>query len=191
MADFSSAPESRALARLKELHRADRAPPDFRVLVAQRLARLETPARKRASLRKGGIGVLLLAAAAAALVLQVRSDRARVTPLPEQPAAARAAGLVSLSGAAVPGSLRWRSGGAPDGSGQLECRYLFLLEPEGGAPIRVRWTRCEFPSELRERTQRRSSDVSGPLQVFVAGRWSAPGELEATEIRVLSRATEP
>jgi hypothetical protein len=190
MAEFSSSPESRALARLKELHHAEQVPPDVRVRVAERLARLEAPAPKRALLRRGGIGLLLLAAAAA-VALEVRSDRARVMPLPEQPAASRATELVSLSGAAVPGSLRWRGGGAADGSDQLECQYVFSLEPEGGAPIRVRWTRCEFPGELRVHMRRRRSPASGPLRVFVAGHWSAPGQLEATEIRVLSRATEP
>ena len=192
MAEFSSSPESKALARLKEFHRADRVPPDFRVRVAERLARLEAPAPKRALSRRGGVGLLLLAAAAA-VVFAVRSERTWITPLPEQPPAPRATGteIVSLTGAAVPGSLRWRGVAAADGSDQLDCQSLFLLESEGGAPIRVRWTHCEFSGELREYTKRRSSAASGPLRVFVAGRWSAPGELEATEIRVLSRATEP
>lgn len=189
MAEFSSSPEARELARLKELHRAEEAPPDFRALVAQRLTRLEAPPPRGALSRRGGIGLVVLTAAAV-VVLTVRSDHTRIAPLPEQPAAHRAAGLVSLSGVAVPGSLRWRSGAAADGGAQLECQYLFSLEPAGSAPIRVRWTRCEFPGELRECTQRPSSAVSGPLRVFVSGRWSTPGQLEATEIRVLSRAPD-
>ena len=193
MAELSSWSKPTALARFKELHRAEEAPPDFRVLVAERLARLEAPAPRSALSKRRGVGLLLLASAAAVAVvaLGVRSDHTRVTPLPEQPAASHAAELVSLSGAAVPGSLRWRSGAAAEGSQRLECQYLFSLQPEGGAPIRVRWTRCELPSELREHTQQSRSAMSGPLRVFVAGRWSAPGQLEATEIRVLSRATEP
>jgi hypothetical protein len=179
------------LARLKELHRAEEAPPDFRVLVTERLARPDAPAPRSVLSRRGGIGLLLLAAATAAVALGVRSDRTRVSLLPEQPAASRTAELVSLSGTAVPGSLRWRGSGAAQGSERLECQYLFSLEPEGGAPIRVRWTHCDFPSELREGTQRPRSALSGPLRVFVAGAWSAPGQLEATEIRVLSRASEP
>jgi len=190
MAESASSPESRALARFKELHRAEEAPPDFREHVAERLARLEAPAPKGARSRPGSIGLLLLAAAAV-VVLALRRDHERVTLLPEQPAARRTTELVSLSGAAVPGSLRWRSGAAADGSEPLECQYLFSLEPEGGAPIWVRWKRCEFPGELREASQRRSSAVSGPLQVFVTGHWSVPGQLEATEIRVLPRVTEP
>jgi hypothetical protein len=138
------------------------------------------------------MGLLLLAAAAAAaaVALGVRSDRRQVSLLPEQPAALRTAELVSLSGTAVPGSLRWRGAGVGEGGERLECQYLFSLEPQGGAPIRVRWTHCDFPSELREGTQRPRSALSGPLRVFVAGGWSAPGQLQATEIRVLSRATE-
>jgi hypothetical protein len=106
MVEFSSSPESRALARLKELHRREQVPPGFRLRVAKRLERLEAPAPKRTlngagtprtpSPWRGGIGLLLLAAAAA-VGLQVRSDRTRVTPLPEQPAAPRAAELVSAS----------------------------------------------------------------------------------------------
>ncbi len=95
MADFSSSPESRALARLKELHRTELAPPDFRLRVAERLERLKEPAPKRALPGRGGIGLLLLASAAA-VGLQVRGDRTRVTPLPEQ-RAAPAAELVSPS----------------------------------------------------------------------------------------------
>ncbi|HVZ36382.1 MAG TPA: hypothetical protein VG963_28330 [Polyangiaceae bacterium] len=188
MAELSSSPESRALTRLKQWHRADRAPSDFRTRVAERLAQLEAPARRRALSRRGGMGLLLLAAAAA-VALAVRADRMRVTPLPEQPAALHTADIISLSGAAVPGSLRWHSGGAADGSNQLECQYWFSLELQGSAPIRVHWKQCEFPRELHDDTQRRSSPVTGPLRVFVSGRWSAPGQLEATEIRVLSRAT--
>ena len=193
MPELSSSSKPTALARFKELHRAEEAPPDFRVLVAERLARLEAPAPRSAFSKRRGIGLLLLASAAAiaTVALRVRSDHARVTPSPEQPAASHAAELVSLSGAAVPGSLRWRSGAAAEGSQGLECQYLFSLEREGGPPIRVRWTRCEFPSELREHTRQPRSVVSGPLRVLISGRWSAPGQLEATEIRVLSRATEP
>jgi hypothetical protein len=190
MAEFSSSPESKALARLKEFHRAEEAPPDFRVLVTERLARIHAPAPHGGLSRWGGIGLLLLAAAAA-VVFVMRSDDTRVTLLPEQPAAHRTAEPVSLSGAAVAGSLRWRGGMAADGSGQLECQYTFSLAPEGSAPIRVRWARCEFPGELREYTQPPKSALPGPLRVFVTGRWSAPGQLEAAEIRVLSRTTEP
>ena len=190
MAEFSSSPESRELARLKKLHRAEEAPPDFRVLVAERLARLQAPAPKGALSRRGGIGLLLLAAAAA-VVLALPGDHTRVTLLPEPSAAPRNAERVSLSGAAVSGSLRWRGIAAADGSNQLDCQYVFSLEPDGSAPIRVRWTQCEFPGELREVTQRRSSAVAGPLRVFVAGSWSAAGLFEATEIRVLPRDTMP
>jgi hypothetical protein len=190
MADFSSSPESRELARLKELHRAEAAPAGFRAVVAERLARFEAPAPKEGFSRWGSIGLLLLAAAAA-VVLTVRRDDTRFTLLPEQPAASGTAEFISLSGAAVPGSLRWRSTAATDGSGQLDCQYLFSLEPEGSAPIRVRWTRCELPGELREYTQQPRSALPGPPRVFVTGRWFAPGQLEATEIRVHSRTTEP
>ena len=96
MVEFSSSPEARALARLKELHRADEAPPDFRALVAERLARLETPAPKSALSQRGGIGLLLLAAAAA-VVLAFPTDHKRVTPVPEQPAARHATAAPSHS----------------------------------------------------------------------------------------------
>jgi hypothetical protein len=91
MAEFSSSPESRVLARLKELHRMEPAPADFRERVAERLARLEAPAPKLMLWRRAGTGLLLLAAAAA-VVFAVRSDHRRVTPLPEQAAAPRATG---------------------------------------------------------------------------------------------------
>jgi hypothetical protein len=190
MAEFSASPEARALARLKELHRAEQVPPDVRARVAERLARLPAPPPKSALLRRGSIGLLLLAAAAG-VALELRSDRTRVTPLPEQPAALRTAELVSLSGTAVPGSLSWRGGGAADGNKQLDCQYVFSIQQESGAPIRVRWARCEFPRELRQRMQRRSSTQEAPLRVFVVGRWSAPGQLEATEVPVFSLGTEP
>jgi hypothetical protein len=103
MADFSASREASTLARLQELHRAEQAPPDFRVRVAERLARLEAPAPRRALSRRGRIGLLLLAAAAA--VLMVRSERTRVTLVPEQPTALRTAEVVG-----APGS---HPGGAP------------------------------------------------------------------------------
>ena len=188
MAEFSSSPEARALARLKELHHAEEAPPGFRRLVARRLVRLEAPTPEGAPSRRVCIGLSLLAAAAAVL-LAVRSERTRIVLVQEPPVATPAAELVSLRAATVPGSLRWRGGAAADGSGQLDCQYLFSVEPEGSAPIRVRWTQCEFPGELREATQRRSSAVSGPLRVLVTGRWSAPGELDAMQLRVLPPAS--
>lgn len=97
MTEFSSSPASRTLARLKVLHRADQAPPNVRTRVVERLERLEAPAPKRALSRRGSIGLLLLAAAATAVGLEVRSEHTRITPLPEQPAANRAAELVSQS----------------------------------------------------------------------------------------------
>ena len=69
MIEFSSSPAASALTRLKELHRADEAPHDVRVRVAQRLQRLEAPASRRALAVRSGVGVLLVAAAAAPMVL--------------------------------------------------------------------------------------------------------------------------
>ena len=86
MVEFSSSPAAGVLAQLKELHRAEEAPQGFRELVAERLGRLEGPASNSALLKRGGIGVLLLAAAAAG-VLALRSEHRRIIPLPEQPAA--------------------------------------------------------------------------------------------------------
>jgi hypothetical protein len=98
MAEFSSSPEARALARLKELHRAEQAPPGFRVLVGERLARLEASAPKRGLPRRGGIGLLLLAAAAA-VSFALRSERTRLTPQAEPPAAT---GATTATPAAAP-----------------------------------------------------------------------------------------
>jgi hypothetical protein len=86
MVELPSSPEARALARLKTLHRAEEAPQGFRELVAERLGRLDTPASKRAPWKRAGVGVLLLAAAAA-VMLGLRSEHTRIILLPEQPAA--------------------------------------------------------------------------------------------------------
>jgi len=112
MVEFSSSPEARALARLKELHRAEEAPQDFRLLVAERLGRLEVPASNGALWKRRGIGLLLLAAAAA-IVLALRSDHTQITPLREQPAAPRTAepvelkaGRIEVSGRLPPAVIR-------------------------------------------------------------------------------------
>jgi hypothetical protein len=86
MVEFSSSPEARALVRLKEFHREEEAPQDFRQLVAERLGRLEAPASNSALWKRGGIGMLLLAAAAA-IVLALRNEHTRIILQPEQPAA--------------------------------------------------------------------------------------------------------
>lgn len=85
MVEFSSSPEARALARLKELHRAEEAPQEFHAVVAERLGRLAVPASNGVLWKRGGIGVLL--AAAAVGVLTLRSDHTRIIPRAEQPAA--------------------------------------------------------------------------------------------------------
>jgi hypothetical protein len=108
-----SASSQRALARLKELHREEEAPADFRVLVSERLARLEAPAPRSAFSRRGGVGLLLLAAAAA-VALGVRSDRTQVSVLPEHwPTTAPPshsgelkAGRIAVSGALPPDVIR-------------------------------------------------------------------------------------
>jgi hypothetical protein len=116
MVEFSSSPEARALARLKELHRAEEAPHDFRVLVAERLGRLEAPASNGVLWKRGGFGLLLLAAAAA-LVLALRSEHTRIILLPEQPAAPHTtaapghsvdvkAGSIAVSGRLAPAVIR-------------------------------------------------------------------------------------
>ena len=57
-----------------------------RRIVAERLGRLEAPASKGALWKRGGIGVLILAAAAA-VVLALPSDHTRIILLPEEAAA--------------------------------------------------------------------------------------------------------
>ena len=193
MPEFESSPEAALLARLGELHRSERAPEPFRASVAQCLAVLpgaepqpQRGGRRRPSAQRWAWVALL--AAAAAIGVWVLARERDVVPLREVSTRPASSSLVSFSGSAVPGSLRWHQSGMPGREEPADCEYHFGLQPDGAQrELRVVWKECEFPTLLREMTSRRSSSVTDvELRVFVAGSWSESGELQATELRVLS-----
>jgi hypothetical protein len=185
--DRSSSPEAALLARLARLHRSEAAPAAARARFAENIARLETAlpaAVRRPRLLRAAVWVPLAAMAAAALAwLPVRPER--VTPLREPAPVPSTAQPVSLSGVAVPGTLRWRDGAAGYDSNERRCLYRFSLQPAGSPAIEVHWKQCTFPAELRAHTQRLSSSISGELRISVTGHWLEPERLEASELRVL------
>lgn len=168
MPERSPSPEAALLARLARSHRSEAAP--------------AAPRRPR-PLRAAAWAPLAAMGAAALVWLLLRPER--VTPLREPAPAPSAARQISLSGAAVPGTLRWRDGAAGYDTDERQCLYRFSLQPAGSPAIEVHWKQCTFPAELRAHTQRLSSPSSGELRVSVTGQWLEPGRLEASELHVL------
>jgi hypothetical protein len=197
VAEFSSSPEGKVLARLAQLHRTEQVPPAARARFAEQLVRLEAapPAAQTPRGSRTGSGwsprwmvtsALAAVGLAAAALLCVVARPEHVVPLREPGTATPLSVTCSAARGGVAGSLRWRASGAEHDVDGRTCLYRFSLQPEGvAAPIEVHWTQCAFPEQLREQTGRRRSPMTGELHVFVAGSWSEPGRLQATELRVL------
>jgi hypothetical protein len=199
MPEFRSSPEGLLLEKLAKLHRSERAPTELAARVSARVAELSNapltplPERRSRSVTLRGLRWAAAPAAAAALtvvVARLGSDGAS-TPIseskqgPDEPSVRE----VWVTGVAVPGSLRWRQSGVRGQAEEPQCQYVFLLQPEGSPgsqPIQVRWTQCEFPEQLQQTTSRRHSPLTGApsVEVSVVGHWSAPGQLEASDVQV-------
>lgn len=204
--EHATAADSHELAQaLIALHRAERAPRAVVRQVQLSLAGTNTAYSRRVSwlrrlnallVQSAGwpvagvvalLPLLLLAGQHQRLEAERRQATEAVALQAEQHLRELAGKEVTLSGVAVPGSLKSVMYGDEIGMGR--CEGSFLMEQDGGspgAPVRVRWTRCDLPDELSGELRRVFSPMRGapPFPVSVRGHWARAGEFEALGLRV-------